>query len=338
MAEQQSRERTARLKRGAWAAFVMALITLPFWVPDAYVFRVVTLVALYTIPALAQNLITGFTGILTVGQSANLAVGAYTSVLLVMRFNVPWPIAFLAAGLLSAGFGLLLGIPCLRLGGDYLTLMTIGFAEITRIVILNWMEVTRGPMGIPGVPPPAVGGFVFNTSTRYYYLVLCAAAIAYLVAYRLVHSYVGRALMAVRDDEVAAGTAGVDLPRYKLLAFVVSTLYVGFAGSLLAHFLRFVGPGNFTMDESLLHMQMALLGGFGSLPGSILGAAIMIALPEMLRILQEYRLLFNGVVLIILMAWRPQGILGVGAWGRGGTGWRKLLHLEHLLGKGEATD
>jgi branched-chain amino acid transport system permease protein len=281
--------------------------------PNEYVFRVVIAIVIDIPLALAQNLITGFVGMLTLGQAAFYGIGAYTSALLVMRLGLPWPLALLAAGGVACIFGVLVGFPCLRVGSDYLTLMTIGFGEIFKIVALNWMDLTRGPMGLPGVPAPQIGPFVFNTSVRYYYLYLFIAALCYLCMHRLTGSHIGRALIAIREDETAAAAMGVNLSYYKLLTFAFGTFWAGISGSMLAHFLNFVGPMTFTLDESLLHMQMAILGGLGSLPGSILGAAILVSLPQVFQDLYRYRMLINGGLMVGLMIWRPQGILGVSA-------------------------
>jgi len=290
-----------------------AVLLLPLYVPNDYVFRIIVTVVIAIPLALSQNLITGYAGMLTLGQAAFYGIGAYTSALLVMRLGVAWPVALLASGLLAGILGILLGFPCLRVGSDYLTLMTIGFGEIFRVVALHWMALTRGPMGLPGVPPPQIGPWVFNTNTELYYLYLVLAVLCYFTMHRLVNSYVGRAFSAIREDETAASAMGINLAFYKVLAFAFGTFWAGIAGSMLAHFLAFVGPMTFNMDESLLHMQMAILGGLGSMPGSILGAAILISVPQIFQSLYEYRMLLNGVLMVVLMIWRPQGILGVAA-------------------------
>jgi branched-chain amino acid transport system permease protein len=298
---------------GLYVLGAALLLALPKMMPNEYVFRVVIAVIIDIPLALAQNLITGFTGMLTLGQAAFYGIGAYTSALLVLRAGLPWPVAFLAAGLVACLFGILLGFPCLRVGSDYLTLMTIGFGEIFHIVALNWMDLTRGPMGIPGVPPPQIGPIVFDTSFRMYYLYLAITLVCYLSMHRLTKSHVGRALIAIREDETAAATMGINVAYYKVLAFAFGTLWAGFSGSMLAHFLAFVGPMTFTLNESLFHMQMAILGGLGSLPGSVLGAAILVSLPQVFQPLYRYRMLLNGALMVMLMAWRPQGIMGTSA-------------------------
>jgi branched-chain amino acid transport system permease protein len=306
---------SALRSRRLWLYLVGAaiLLLIPRFVPNDYVFRIIISVIIDIPLALSQNLITGFGGMLTLGQAAFYGIGAYTSALVVMKLGLPWPVALLAAGLVACMFGILLGFPCLRVGSDYLTLMTIGFGEIFHIVALNWMALTRGPMGLPGVPPPQVGSFVFNTPERVYFLYLAIALLCYLFMHRLTQSHVGRALISIREDETAAASMGINVAYYKVLAFAFGSLWAGISGSMLAHFLKFVGPMTFTINESLLHMQMAILGGLGSLPGSVLGAAILVSLPQIFQPLYEYRMLLNGMLMVILMAWRPQGIMGKSA-------------------------
>jgi branched-chain amino acid transport system permease protein len=313
------------------------VLTLPLFLKSGYVLHMVIAIIIYIPLALSQNLITGFTGMLTMGQAAFYGMGAYTSALLVMRLDVPWPLAFLAAGILASLSGVVLGFPCLRVGSDYLTLMTIGFGAIFSAVATNWVEVTRGSMGIPGVPPPSIGSFVFNTPVSIYYLYLAVAIACYFFMHRLTRSHIGRALIAIREDEIAASTMGINLAYYKVLAFAFGALWAGFAGSMLAHFLNFVGPQSFTLDESLLHVQIAILGGFGSLTGSVIAAAIMVSLPQIFQDIYQYRMLLNGVLLLMLMAWRPQGLMGTSAMGSSVNlgNLRKRLFRERLPVKGK---
>lgn len=294
----------------AYGLGVVLLLFIPWITPSAYILHTIITIIIYIPLALSQNLITGFAGMLTMGQAAFYGLGAYTSVLLMMKLGVPWPVAFLAAGLVAAVAGIVVGFPCLRVGSDYLTLMTIGFGAIFSAVATNWIQLTRGSMGIPGVPPASIGPFVFNTLPRQYYLYLVIAAICYFFMYRLTRSHIGRALVAIREDEIAASTMGINVAYYKVLAFTFGALWAGFAGSMLAHLLAFVGPQSFTLDESLLHVQMAILGGFGSLTGSVIGAAVLVSLPQIFQDIYKYRMLINGILLLMLMAWRPQGIMG----------------------------
>lgn len=294
----------------AYGVGAILLLTIPLFISSGFILHAILLILIYVPLVLSINLITGFTGMLTMGNSAFYGVGAYTSALLMMRFGLPWPIAFLGAGIVAAVFGVVVGVPCLRVGGDYITLMTIGFGVIFSAVATNWTPVTRGAMGIPGVPPASIGPIVFNTLTEQYYLFLAISALCYFFMYRLTRSHIGRALLAIREDEIAASTLGINLAYYKVMAFTFGALWAGFAGSMFAHSLTFVGPQSFTFDESILQLQMAILGGFGSLPGSVVGAAIMVSVPQIFQSIYQYRMLINGILLLILMAWRPQGIMG----------------------------
>jgi branched-chain amino acid transport system permease protein len=315
-----------------YAIGAIVLLAVPEIVPNDYVFRIIIAIIIDVPLALAQNLITGFGGMLTLGQAAFYGIGAYTSAIMIMKVGAPWPVAILSAAALACIFGILLGFPCLRVGSDYLTLMTIGFGEIFHIVALNWMAMTRGPMGLPGVPPPQIGPFVFSSNRSMYYLYLAIAVLCYIFMNRLTKSHVGRALISIREDETAAAAMGINVSYYKVLAFAFGSMWAGISGSLLAHFLKFVGPMTFTLNESLLHMQMAILGGLGSLPGSVLGAAILVALPQIFQPLYEYRMLLNGALMVILMAWRPQGIMGSSA--AVGAAKRNLLQQLKIFGRG----
>lgn len=298
-----------------WLAVIgtAILIAVPEVVHNDYIFRIIISVIIDIPLALSQNLITGFTGMLTLGQAAFYGIGAYTSALLVMKLGAPWPVALVMAGLVACIFGILLGFPCLRVGSDYLTLMTIGFGEIFHIVALNWMDLTRGPMGLPGIPAPQIGSFIFDSSKKVYFLYLAISILCYIFMHRLTNSHIGRALIAIREDETAAAAMGINVSYFKVLAFGFGSMWAGISGSMLAHFLAFVGPMTFTLNESLVHMQMAILGGLGSLPGSVLGAALLVSLPQIFQPIYEYRMLLNGLLMVILMAWRPQGIMGKSA-------------------------
>lgn len=290
--------------------FVACALLLPQFIHDSFILRLMAQVWIYSLLTLGQNIITGWTGMLSMGQSAFYGLGAYTAALLALKLNMPWFYTFLLSGLVAGLFGAVLGFPCVRLGSDYLTLMTVGFNNIALLVFLNWIKVTRGPLGLGGIKPPSIGDFVMRTPVQYYYLFLLIMVLCYLAVRGMINSKIGRALIAIRDDEEAAKSMGVNLAYYKVLAFGVGSLLAGIAGNMLAHFILFVGPTSFSIEESLLHMQMAILGGLGSLPGSILGAAILTIVPQFLQMIYEYRMLFNGVLMVVLMVWRPQGLLG----------------------------
>jgi branched-chain amino acid transport system permease protein len=293
-----------------YGALLLVTGLLPVFVHNLFILRLMCQVMIYVLLTIGQNIITGYTGMLSMGQAAFYGIGAYVSALLMLRFGAPWPVAFLGAGLISCALGLVLGLPCVRVGSDYLTLMTVASGTVFYLVFVNWMPVTGGPLGLRGVPPPQIGSLTIDTPAGYYYLFLVITGICYVLVYQMINSKVGRALVAIREDEIAASAMGINLAYYKLVAFGVGALLAGLAGSLLAHFILFVGPSSFTVDESILHMQMAILGGLGSLPGSILGAAVLTIIPQILQAWYEYRILINGLLMVGLMIWRPQGLLG----------------------------
>lgn len=287
---------------------ITALI--PLFVREDYTLRVLNMVMLYSIIALSINLIVGISGQLDFGRSAFVGLGAYWSAIMMVRFDFPFLIAFLTAGLFCAVLGLALGMICRKSEFDYLSLITIGFNEICRLIFLNWIPVTNGAMGIRLVPPPSLLGFSVDTSTKYFYFSLALLIVSYIAIQRIIKSKWGRAFEALRDDPIAAAYSGIKVPDYKVLNFALASFFTGIAGSAIVHYTAYASPFNYTMDESIYTLQMAILGGLGSLPGSILGAALLVIGPEISRTFYEYRLMFIGLLMVVLMIWAPNGILG----------------------------
>ena len=313
---------------------VVLLACVPLLVPGRFWLHVLSITLIYAVLALGQNVITGWCGMLTLGQAAFLGLGAYASALLVMRLGVPWVVAFLAAGLLSAAVGALLALPCLRVKSDFLSLVTIAFNQIFFVAANNWIDLTRGPMGVPNVPPISLFGWTMGTAPLRYWFLLGVAVVIYAGVGRLTAGPIGRAWAMIRDDEVAARAMGVAVTRYKVLAFATGCLVCGLAGSLYAHYLRIVSPDMFRLEESLVLMQMAILGGLASLPGSALGAFLMVMIPEALRSSQPWLVTLRpgiaGAILVAMMVWRPNGLLGATVPGRTplrmlGAGLKRLL-------------
>jgi len=322
-------------KRAAPACSLAGLAALPLVLTGHFWPHILTITMIYAMLALGQNVITGWCGLLTLGQAAFLGLGAYCSALLVMRFAAPWPLAFLGAGAFAGGAGALLAIPCLRVKSDFLSLVTIAFNQLFFVVANNWMDVTRGPMGLPRVPAAEIFGIEMRSQDSQFWLVLALAALTFLGVSRLTSGPIGRAWSMIRDDETAARALGVHVTGYKVLAFSVGCFVCGLAGSLYAHCLRFVSPDMFKLEESLIMMQMAILGGLASIPGSALGAFLMIMIPEALRSSQPWLITLRpgigGAILVALMIWRPNGLLGATAEAAGPLAqWRKSL--AHLLG------
>ena len=296
------------------ALCIIGLFAVPQVVTNPYWLHVLNLVLIYTPLSIGANIITGYAGMVSMGQAAFFGLGAYTSALLMMDAGFPWFAAFLCAGLVAALGGALVAVPCLRVKSDFLSLVTIAFGQIFFVVINGWMDLTRGPMGIPSVPQIQVFGWKARTETDFWYVAAIIVGVIVFAAWRIVSGPVGRAWEMIRDDEEAARALGVNVTYRKILAFAVGCLFSGFAGSLFAHNLRLVSPDSFVQEESLVIMQMAILGGLASIPGSILGAFLLIAIPEALRSsipeLIVYRPGIMGLLLIVMMIWRPQGILG----------------------------
>ena len=316
---------TERPEAGRWRSLLpllglVALACLPLVAPGRFWTHICTVTLLYAMLALGQNVITGWCGMLTLGQAAFLGLGAYTSALLVMRLGVPWLLALPAAGLVSAAVGALLALPCLRLKSDFLSLVTIAFNQIFFVVANNWLDLTRGPMGMPNVPPMTLFGYALRTPASQFWFILAVAALVYAAVGRIAAGPVGRAWAMIRDDEIAARAMGVPVTRYKVKAFAIGCFVCGLAGSLYAHYLRIVSPDMFRLEESLLMMQMAILGGLASLPGSALGALLMVMIPEALRSSQPWLVTLRpgiaGGILVAMMIWRPNGLLGATAPGR----------------------
>ena len=298
---------------------VLCAALFPQVVHNGLVLRAVVTIMIYCLLSLGNMVITGYCGLLHIGHAAFYGVGAYTSAILATSYNVPFIYCFIAAGIMTAIAGFLISLPCLRVHVDFLSLITLAFAQFFIAVCNNWMSVTRGPVGIKDIPFASLFGFEFNSQVRFYYLALGVLIIIYFLLNNLMKSKTGRAMIAIRDDEISAKTMGIDVNKYKILAFVIGALLAGFAGSMMAHYLRFIGPTAFSIDASLLLMQMCILGGLGSLPGAIIGSAFFIIMPEIIRPLAIYRVGLGGVIMLLVMLIRPQGILGSQAFaGKGG--------------------
>lgn len=297
-------------KRITILALIALIAVVPFLGLSSYIMRILILSGIYIILAVSLNLLTGYTGQVSLGHAAFYGIGAYTSALLALKFNLSFPVTALAGGLLAAFFGLLLGLPTLRLNGTYLSIVTLGFCEIMRLVELNWMGLTRGPMGLIGIPYPKIFGFTVDNDAEYFYLILILVIITIVTINNLIKSRSGRALISIREDELAAEAMGINVLRYKVIAFTIAAFFAGIAGSFYAHYVSFIDPQSFTFDESIQILSIVILGGMGSNLGAALGAIILVSIPEMLRGLQEYRMLIYGAVLVIMMLVRPQGIFG----------------------------
>lgn len=290
------------------AAVVIALAAaLPLFA-DRYTITVGTQVAVYAIVGASMTLVSGSAGQITLGQAGPIAVGAYTSAVLTVVSGWPfWP-ALLAAGLASAVVSTVLTAPVWRLSGHYVAIATLGIGTVAVAVIRNWESVTRGPYGIRAIPAPVLFGEKINTATEFYFLGLVLLLLTLAVVGRIRASHLGTVIAAVGADEVAARASGVRVRDYKALAYAVSAFFAGIAGSLLAHQYTYIDPTIFTFAMSLLALTIIVLGGSVSPVGAVLGALLLVGLPEVLRLAPDVRIIGYGVLLLLAMRYRPHGI------------------------------
>ncbi|MHB1394876.1 MAG: branched-chain amino acid ABC transporter permease [Clostridia bacterium] len=266
---------------------------------DFYI-RILMMIGINIVLATALNLVIGFTGQLVLGFAGFMSVGAYMSAVLTMKLQLPFIPALLVGGFVASVFGLLVGVPTLRLKGDYLAITTLGFGEIIRVLIVN-IDYLGGPRGLPAIPK-------YTTYTWVY--VICVLSV--LVIYYIIHSVHGRAMISVREDEIAAESMGINTTIAKISAFVIAAFFAGIAGGLYGHFLMFIDPKSFDWLKSFEIVTFVVAGGMGSLSGSILSASALTLLPEILRLFgfSKYRMLLYAILLLILMLFRPQGLMG----------------------------
>jgi branched-chain amino acid transport system permease protein len=276
-----------------------------------YLYHIAIISGFYIILTLSLNLIIGYCGQVSLGHAAFYGIGAYASALITVHWQVPFLLALPVAALVGALFGLGLGIPTLRLKDDYLAIVTLGFGVIIDIVLLN-LDFTGGPDGLARIPSPKFWGVDFRQ--KFWYLLLVAFFVVFtlLLIHRLVHSRHGRALKAIRDHEITAKVMGINAAAYKIAIFTLSAGLAGLAGSLYAHYITFINPESFGLHTSILILTMVVLGGMGSILGSVLGACTLTIMPELLRQVADYQDLAYGALLIALLIWRPQGLLGGG--------------------------
>jgi branched-chain amino acid transport system permease protein len=290
-----------------WLIAICAVVAalLPLVPNQAYLLQTLTNAWLYAILALSLTLVAGTVGQISLGHAGFLAIGAYASALLALDLNVPVPVAIFAAGVITALLGTALVFPAFRLRGHYVSIATLGIGEIVGLVILNWESLTRGPMGVTGIPP-----LPFDSTETEYWVSFALLVLLALLQVRLVGSHLGRAFRAIRDDDVAARAYGISLNRYKGMAFAVGGFAAGISGAVTAHLYSYINYETFTSQISILALTMVILGGLGNITGAIVGAVALIGLPELFRATAEWRMLIYGVTLLLLIRFRPQGLLG----------------------------
>lgn len=295
------------------ALIVVAVFAIAFpFVFSMYQTNIMTTALIYVVISLGLNIVVGLAGLLDLGYVAFYAVGAYTYALLNYHFGLGfWTVLPIGAAM-GFLFGVLLGFPVLRLRGDYLAIVTLGFGEIIRLILENWNEFSFGPSGIANIPRPGLFGIqmsLHGAIIYLYFLMIGLALFTIFVVNRLQDSRIGRAWIALREDEIACQAMGIDKTKTKLTAFALGATWAGMGGVVFAAKTTFINPASFTIWESIIILCVVVIGGMGSIIGIILGALILILLPEYLRAFSEYRMLLFGAVLVVMMVFRPGGII-----------------------------
>lgn len=291
--------------------FVLALYLVPLLMRDVFFLHMIVLALLFVILLMGLNLVTGLTGQISLCQAAFYGIGAYTSAILTLHYHFPFWVALPAAALVAMVFGAALGFPTAKLHSHYLALATIGFGEIIVNLFRSGGELTGGANGLNSIPAPSIFSFRFSGPASYYFLVLTCLILVYITTHRLVNSQVGKAFISIGENEIAAECAGINVMKYKILAFMLSAGYAGLAGSLYAHFDSFIGPESFGTHFSILYFCVIVIGGFGNLLGTVLGAFIITVGQEYLRSFAQYQMILFGAVVILLMNVAPRGIAGI---------------------------
>jgi branched-chain amino acid transport system permease protein len=302
--------RPVRLPAWLGPALIAAGALVPFAVTSPYILQTLSNAWLYGMLALSLTLVAGTAGQISLGHAALLAIGGYASALLALDLGVPVWVSIPAAGVVTAVIGTLLVYPAFGLRGHYIAIATLGIGEIVSLVILNWESLTRGPIGISGIPPLSVGSHQFYSAISVYWITFAVVVALALVQRRLLNSHIGRTLRAIRDDDVAARAYGISPNRYKALAFGFGGFVAGVSGALTAHLYSYLNFETFTSQISVLALTMVILGGLGNVFGAIVAATALVGLPEIFRVAADYRMLIYGLALLLLIRFRPQGLFG----------------------------
>jgi len=293
------------------AVLVAALVAVPFIITDKYILHIIIACFIYSCLALSLNLIIGLSGQFSLGHVTFYGLGAYITALLMMRLNMSFWLALLISAVCVGIVGCLLALPTLNLRGDYIAVVTLGFGEVFRLILVNAIDVTRGPMGLPNIPKPSIGSFVFDSKIKFYFLGLVIMILVIIFMKRLTASGFGMAMLSMKEDEIAASAIGINPVKYKLWAFVIGAVIAGVMGSFYAVFMGFISPSSFQYSESISMVSMVVLGGLGGIPGSIIGAVVLTILPEALRTFSQYRMIIFGAAMVIMMIFKPNGLWGL---------------------------
>lgn len=292
------------------AAVVIFAVAFPFIFTSSYVQHIAVMCGIYIVLTLSLNLNSGFCGQISMGHAAFYGIGAYVTALTMTQLGMNFWLTLIFSMGVSGLFGLILGIPTSKLKGDYLSIVTLGFGEIVRLFLINAVDITNGPAGVTGIDSPSILGFQFISDRSFYYLILVLVVLVTVFIKRIINSGFGLAMMSIRENEIAAQSIGIKPMKYKLLAFVLSSMLAGLAGSFYATYVTYVSPNTFLFNDSATLLAMMVLGGIGSIPGSLIGAILLTVLPELLRSFSEYRMIVYGLAMVVMMNVRPTGFWG----------------------------
>lgn len=289
---------------------LLIAIAFPLVISSRYILRIGIVCVMYIGFALSLNLLTGMLGQMSFGHAAFWGLGAYTSAILCTKLGCDSTIAYVAAIAVCGVFGFLVGMPVLKLQGTFFTLVTLGFCEIIRLVELNWMDLTNGPIGFKGIPKPTFFGLEVKSQVGMYFVALVIALLILYVVVRITNSRLGYAVKAIRDDDISASCMGINVYKYKVMVFMISSMLCGLMGAFYSQYISYIDPSAFTTNASMEILIMVIFGGLGSIVGSVFGAASLSIIPELMRGLAEYRMLIYGLIVVILMMFRPTGLFG----------------------------
>ncbi len=282
-----------------------------------YLLHILILIGIYVILAESLNLIVGYTGLLSIAHAAFYGVGAYVAALMALKMGSPFIINIICAVIISGLLGGLVGIPSLRIKDHYFVIATFAFQVIAFSILNNWVSFTGGPMGLPGIPQPVIFGWKVSSHFEFLLLVGAFDVLVFWLCHRIIRSPFGRVLMAIREDEIFALAAGKNVAVYKVAVFVIGSGMAAIAGALYAHYISFIDPTSFTVMESIFIISIVIIGGAGSLSGPVIGAVVLVMLPEILRfvglpssVAANIRQILYGGLLVAFMMWRPQGLVG----------------------------
>lgn len=282
-----------------------------------YILHILILINIYIIVGMSLNLVSGYTGLISLSHAGFYGIGAYTAALLALKYGIDFFIAIPIAIVVAMIIGAAIGYPGLRIRDDYFVIATFGFQVILFQIMNNWMELTNGPLGLPGIPQPTLFGYTFSSHIDFLILTTIFAVLVYFILKRLTKSPFGNILRSIREDDLFAQSLGKNVSRYKVMSFSIAAGLAAIAGALYAHYITFIDPTSFTILESVFMLSIVIVGGAGRLGGSIIGAILLVSIPELLRfigmpssIAANMRQILYGGLLVIFMMFRPKGIYG----------------------------